>query len=270
MVIFLSWSGARSRTVASALALWLPQVIQAVRLWMSSDDIDKGARWSAEIGKELDASSFGIVCVTPENLNSPWLNFEAGALSKKLEGSRVIPYLLDMRPGQLSGPLSQFQASEANESDTLKLVNSINKQLNPPLDEERLKKSFAMYWPELERLLNDIPAPAAPVPQRSSPEMIEEMLLLVRDIRQAQLREVARESLVKTWTDAVRNASASAKNAILIETILGKDPEQPPSSALIDLLTTWKGPIEENGYIFWPPSSVDENDPGKKRGPGQK
>ena len=75
-----------------ALHKWLPSVIQALKPYISSD-IDKGARWSPDISEELENSSFGILCVTKESKDAPWLNFEAGALSKFVKRSRVAPFL---------------------------------------------------------------------------------------------------------------------------------------------------------------------------------
>ena len=78
-----------------------------------SEQIAKGARWSPEIAKELQETSFGIVCVTPENTNAPWLLFETGALSKTIEGTHVRPYLLGVKPTDLEGPLAELQAANA-------------------------------------------------------------------------------------------------------------------------------------------------------------
>lgn len=78
MKVFLSWSGDRSRVVADVLRNWLPSVLQAVRPYFSPEDIEKGSKWSLEISRELDASDYGILCVTTENVASPWMLFEAG------------------------------------------------------------------------------------------------------------------------------------------------------------------------------------------------
>jgi hypothetical protein len=65
--------------------------------WMSDNNIDGGARWNDKIAKALEETDFGIVCVTRENQSSAWLNFEAGAVAKKVGQARVIPLLIDLR-----------------------------------------------------------------------------------------------------------------------------------------------------------------------------
>ena len=92
MKVFLGWSGSASHKVALAFHGWLLNVIQAIKPYISSEDIAEGARWSTEIAKELESSNFGIIFVTKENVHSPWINFEAGALSREIEKSHVTPW----------------------------------------------------------------------------------------------------------------------------------------------------------------------------------
>ena len=94
MKVFISWSGETSFEVAKILKEWIPCIIQDVEPYFSSEDIDKGARWSTDIAKELEEASFGILCVTRDNLQSQWLNFEAGALSKAIDKAKVCPLSL--------------------------------------------------------------------------------------------------------------------------------------------------------------------------------
>ncbi|MCX5899546.1 MAG: hypothetical protein NTX06_02220 [Proteobacteria bacterium] len=54
MKIFISWSGEVSHSVALALRDWLPSVIQSIEPFVSSEDIDRGARWATEIGSKLE------------------------------------------------------------------------------------------------------------------------------------------------------------------------------------------------------------------------
>ena len=111
MEVFISWSDKRSKHIALSLKQWLPEVLQAVKPWMSDTDIESGQKWQKRILTTLEVCKFGIICVTPENQAKPWLNFEAGALSKTLGSETyVCPYLYDMEPGDLVGPLTQFQS----------------------------------------------------------------------------------------------------------------------------------------------------------------
>jgi len=51
--------------------------------FLSSESIRKGQQWRAEIGGELEASSFGIACLARDNLDSAWIHFEAGAIGHR-------------------------------------------------------------------------------------------------------------------------------------------------------------------------------------------
>lgn len=157
MKVLLSWSGARSKAVAEALRYWLKAVIQSIDPWMSEEDIKKGTRWSAELASELEKTRVGIICVTPENLNAPWILFEAGALSKTLNKTYVCPYLYKLEKMELVGPLSQFQATKADKADTKKLLATINSATDHPLSEKQLEDTFKRWWPELDRRLKRIP-----------------------------------------------------------------------------------------------------------------
>jgi TIR domain len=115
MKIFISWSGERSEALATALKEWLPLVLHYAEPWLSRSDIDAGGRWGVEIAKELEACNFGIICITRENRDAPWILFEAGALAKSMQDGKVIPLLLDLDKKEISGPLAQFQAKKVEQ-----------------------------------------------------------------------------------------------------------------------------------------------------------
>ncbi len=199
--VFLSWSGDKSRAVALALHDWLPDMLKNVEPFVSSEDIDPGSRWQAEIAGQLESTSYGIVCVTRENQAAPWLNFEAGALAKAVESSRVIPLAVDLKPSDIEPPLGHFQAQPATEDGIHAVVRAINGACEPRLEDARLEKAFAKWWPDLKEKLEAIEQ-ATPTPvgeSRSDRELLEETLDTVRGI--------ARAAEPQLWADAFRRSS---------------------------------------------------------------
>jgi hypothetical protein len=196
MRVFVSWSKRLSHGLAQALHEWLPEVIHEIDPWMSSEDISKGQRWGAEIGAQLEATSEGIICVTPDNVNEPWLNFEAGALAKSLNDAKVRPVLLDLQPSEVTGPLTQFQATHATDrADMLKFVRSLNEGCERPLTDQRLEKSFDRAWGEFAAKVQQIPrgGRTARSPARDVGEMVSEILDRVREIQRRPALDVAPE-----------------------------------------------------------------------------
>jgi hypothetical protein len=157
MKVFISWSGNKSHKVALVFREWFPSVIQSIEPYVSSEDIDKGARWSTDIAKELENSTFGILCVTKENMNAPWLSFEAGALSKTMDKSFVSPFLFDIKRSEVNGPILQFQSTIFQKEDIKKLLNTLNKACGEScITDTMLEKAFEVWYPTLEVELNKL------------------------------------------------------------------------------------------------------------------
>jgi hypothetical protein len=149
MKLFISWSGEPSQKVAELLRAWIPNVIQEADVWVSSQDIGKGERWSASLWQRLAEIDFGLIAVTQANIAAPWVQFEAGALSKTVR-SRVIPILCDLSSlDAASSPLAQFQYAKVTEDDFWHVSASMNTACERPLDESRLRASFGKWWPDL-------------------------------------------------------------------------------------------------------------------------
>lgn len=186
MKVFISWSGELSREIAEALRVWLPAVLQAVKPYYTPDDIEKGARWSSEIANELEKSKVGIFCLTRENLQSSWILFEAGAISKVVGKGAVCPILFGLDNSDISGPLGQFQSTLFTKKEFFKLVKSINVELgDSKLPDDTLNSVFDMWWPKLEAQVIGILSShkeKQPVELRSEREILEEILGLVRII----------------------------------------------------------------------------------------
>ena len=196
-----------SRRLAEALHRWIPNVIQSVEPYMSSEDIRQGSRWLADISEHLEGARFGILCLTPENLEAPWLLFEAGALSKFVKASLVVPYLFNLSAADLQGPLAQFQAAGADEESTRKMLFDLNSAFGEQkLEESRLHSSFERWWPELASEIGGIESDstelASPRQERDIREIMEEVLELVRNVSRQSTEEL---SEIKFMLRTVRN-----------------------------------------------------------------
>lgn len=154
--VFLSWSGKRSHEMASALADWLPHVIQDVKPWFSREHIKKGQNWNDVLGKTLKSYHHGILCITPENYEAPWICFEAGALSKQLGNARVCPLLFGIQPGDIEGPVAQFQLTVFTRDDMLRFARSLNDLHKDKVSDKVLTAAFQKSWNTLVKRFGEI------------------------------------------------------------------------------------------------------------------
>ena len=225
MKVFISWSGERSKAVASSLSRWLADVFTDVEPWMSAHNIDAGQRWGHELGEQLGSTNFGILCLTSENLESPWLLFEAGALSKVIGQARVVPYLFQLSTTDVPFPLAQFQGVQATSAGTLELVKSINSSLERPLPPDRLERFFGKWWPDLEKGLESLPTEKTGTPQkhRSERALLEEILQTVRNMSRVATRPSA--PTVETPAPAVSGPNIDYWRGVAVWNLSPKDME---------------------------------------------
>ena len=179
-------------------------VIQPTKPYVSSFDIDKGARWSKEIAKNLGESSFGIICLTKDNLNEPWPNFEAGALSAKFNNnSKVTPFIFDINTSEIPSPLKQFQATQCNKKELKKLVHSINNQIvkDKKLATNNLNKSFEYWWPKLESEIHEIKTKTPPKKEYLHDVFISSPMAAYNDNKKYQLDRSKILDIIKVFED---------------------------------------------------------------------
>jgi len=197
--VFISWSGERSRAVAELLDDWIQCVLQAIRPWMSSKDIDRGSLWFSEITDQLKDTTIGVVCLTKDNLNKPWILFESGALAKGLSSSRVCTFLIDLETTDVSNPLAQFNHTLPNKEGLYDLVRTLNSSLgDQSLREKVLEQVFDTYWPQFEigfeQALKDNPEGESASPPRSEENILTEVLRTVRTLDR-RVRSIERNDL---------------------------------------------------------------------------
>jgi hypothetical protein len=243
MRVFLSWHGPTSHSIALALREWLPSVIQNIKPWVSSEDIKKGARWSPAIAKELSECRAAVFCMTPDNLESPWMHFEAGAASNTPWSANICTYLFGVTSANIEGAFSQFQATIAtSKDDNLRLLKTLNNaQEDAALDEKRLEHAFNTYWPQLDFELKKIRAMKPPAKvQRDLRDIAEETLDIVRDIRMrnSAVDEIKSSKEFATLYEPISKASLNSlialstmrpiKNSLYQPTLLDDDSSKNP------------------------------------------
>lgn len=222
--VFVSWSGDRSKKLGEAICAWVPSVLQNTKLYFTPNDIQKGAKWNSEISQELEASHIGIVCLTKENKEKPWIMFEVGALAKQLDKSKICTLLFGMSNSDLSGPLTQFQSTIFEKEEIRKLLNSINVagEENSKVNDDVLRNSFDMCWPKLESEISSIlatPDSCEDIPERDQKEIVVEVLNLVRDLHSREISTSTKDSESiehKDYDDLLKNYSKMQTDYIVI------------------------------------------------------
>lgn len=105
-------------------------------------------------------------------------------ISKTLDRkARIWTYLLDdLQFTNVPQPLGLFQHTVANEEDTFRLLESVNRAMDDrAVSPEILRRQFQMYWPELDKKLSALPVSTDAFPKtRSVNDMFAEILELSR------------------------------------------------------------------------------------------
>ncbi len=151
MKIFFSWSGQLSKKIAKILKPWIEEDIfpsENIDVFISDEDIQYGAEWYQDVKRNLIECDLAIIFLTPENMNAPWLNFEAGAIAIGENNSPVIAFLIDVPSQNIKSPLKQYQCLDINNETINKLVCDIKQIGNfktPSLEhiDVILEKSYA-------------------------------------------------------------------------------------------------------------------------------
>jgi hypothetical protein len=215
---------------------FLQDVNQRIIAFFSDADIAAGQRWGLELATQLEATDYGIICVTRESLRSSWILFEAGALSKSVSGGRVCPYLVDLKRPELTGPLSQFQAKEASRVHTWEMLQSVNLAMGQEsLSEERLERYFEMFWPALESAVLLANRELKPLPEGVEQQLLDTIPPLFYRVQEIELFALQAElpvwavnlnqAAIYVWRDLIQLAVNERK----LDALLGRVVERAPA-----------------------------------------
>ena len=186
MKVFISWSG-NSKDAAHAIFKALPTLFDQAEPWISVEN-RSGTMWLPEIDKQLSSTDFGIVCVTRENQHAPWLNFEAGALSRRVDAKReLMPVLLlgvDSM-NDVDGPITGFQMKLGDLEGFMDVMKDLNNSdLGPKINESILRSRVESAWPSIEAEVRKIRMGHAveESDERTDSEKIDELLDVARSM----------------------------------------------------------------------------------------
>ncbi|HEV2818422.1 MAG TPA: toll/interleukin-1 receptor domain-containing protein [Allosphingosinicella sp.] len=183
MKVFISWSGVRSRRIAELLYSVLIDVLPDLTPWISHHSIEPGVLWITVLHENLRDSHFGVVCVTPDSVANPWLNFESGALSISLgDKRRVVPFLAGYNDVVLDGPLSTFQAILANKEGATKLLEHICETAGKSEDDTRV--ALETFY----RKYSNFDAAIAEVMRKPRYTQVDENQLVATEINAVRVR----------------------------------------------------------------------------------
>jgi hypothetical protein len=115
-----------------------------------------------------------------------------------------------LRPADLDGPLSQFQAATATKGETLQMVRALNEAEERPIQDAVLVAAFRRCWTELEEQLGAVSqkeSAIGDVPKRSTDEVVVELLQLMRSIErlyaETRAEQSAQRSMTMPWTGSI-------------------------------------------------------------------
>lgn len=182
MRLFISWSGEQTRELANAVQAFFELAFAShVQTFLSDADIAPGERFLAVINENLGGADIGVILITRQNMNNPWLLFEAGALAGKSERGSVVPLLVDLERAELRPPLSQFQnVLAASRESVLHMCERIRAEASDVPANNAYEVLLEAAWPPLEAALlkaQSFTQAEIALPARSDRDLLDEILL---------------------------------------------------------------------------------------------
>jgi adenine/guanine phosphoribosyltransferase-like PRPP-binding protein len=187
--VFISWSQSPSKEIASSLKNWLRTLMDDVNVWVSSEDIHLGQDWRKTLRDALETSNYAVLCVTPQNVDSPWIAMETGAIAMKSEqGFFAVPVLFGLEERDLPSHLSGFQSIGASKANLIRLANEIRNHVksrtNSTVFERRLNLHTDELLADLTKLMTKRSNPVEPRQVRA-PKALSNYPCLLADVQSA-------------------------------------------------------------------------------------
>lgn len=151
--IFLSWSGDESKKIAKKFKDALTYFFGSkIKVFFSQEDIPSGAEWFSKIKEELQLCKLGILCITKENFDSPWINFEAGAMIAC--GIKVVPVLFGTSRLAYKSPMDSVNNVAFEKDEFCKFLKNINDDLELGMSSDNFEKKARKQYTDFKNSIS--------------------------------------------------------------------------------------------------------------------
>jgi hypothetical protein len=248
MNIFICWSGRNSASFQAAefLKKYLPLLHDTWVPFFSDRDIKAGTLWMDELFSALQTSGYGIVCISPEQKDSPWVLFESGALSKAVTSHRVLPLMVGVESTELAPPLSNFQHkpfSKEGLEDVLESLFAVSDFPNNVRDvvQERFRRFSEEMTDPIDRIKRkareERKGAPPPPPERPLVKLLKEMQAQMGDLS-GRVQKLADQNVAPIAPPVPPIAVTPAPSTVIITAQPGQDltvTQTPPATAEVQL-----------------------------------
>ena len=178
------------------------------------------------------------------------MHFEAGAVLGRLKKKNVFPYLFDVRPEDVQGPLGAFQGTSNNEKDTRRLAEDLCK-----LAKAQVPARYDAHWKRLRARMEELKV-----------ERVSEVVADFRGLFQRKtFDEELKECTNQTWVDRYVGARETQKKLEGCKDIVGRACEPYQKELFNQLVSTIDGYaglmkgllIQERRFSFTGAGEVD-------------
>jgi len=168
MQIYFSWAGETSYRVALSVRELINAIFPRLDLWVPSEDIQGGVRWSSKLTQYLDQSSIGVICVDPSNYLSRWVQFEAGAIAKSIEMDKIKLIRFQLNAENIRGPLAQFHSIGVDKNEILEFLELVRSNIDHfTISYMELRANLDLNWSNFEGKLAKLRVEPIPEPLES-------------------------------------------------------------------------------------------------------
>ena len=148
--VFISYSGDLSKSIAKEFNNWFREFIY-VDTYFLEEDIGLGQHMHEKLEEELEKTSFCIIFLTPDKINSEWMLWAAGMLSGKRSRIQTCVLTFNIPIKEVPEQLKVFINIEYSKDSIHKLLELINNEhSNKAIPKEQLNSIIENNWVSLD------------------------------------------------------------------------------------------------------------------------